>query len=271
VLTFVSGLSQNQLNLGTGLKMTTGCHNKAAINRPIAIAQRAKIFTTNAMVQYELKNVDSEDISELLIRVEASLNIKFGGDELIYIKTFGELCDHIANKVQLNHLNDCTSQQAFYKLRNAISLTLQIDNKTITTNSSLAQLFPKSNRRTGIKALEKHLGFKLNILEPPHWITGTLVLILLASFIDLLFDWKTGLPGLAFSIGGLWLSNKTGNVFTIETVGEAAGKMQRENYLRSRRNPMTFNKHEIEKMLIDWFSDAFDLDKSQLTREAKFV
>jgi hypothetical protein len=223
------------------------------------------------IAQYELKNVDSEDISELLARVEGSLNIKFGDNELIYIKTFGALCDHIVNKIELDHSDDCTSQQAFYKLRNAISLTLQIDNKTISTASSLAGLFPKQNRRAGIKALEKHLGFKLNILMPPHWVTGILTFILLVSFFCVFFSWKAGLLGLVVSIGGLRLSNKTGNVFAMQTVGEVAEKMQRENYLRSRRNQMTFNKNEIEKMLREWFSDAFDLDKSQLTREAKFV
>ncbi len=45
----------------------------------------------------------------------------------------------------------------------------------------------------------------------------------------------------------------------------------RENYLKSRRNPNTFNKNEIEKVLTDWFSNDLDLDKSKLTRDAKFV
>ena len=47
--------------------------------------------------------------------------------------------------------------------------------------------------------------------------------------------------------------------------------MTRENYLKSRRNSKTFNKNEIEKVLTDWFSNDLDLDKSKLTRDAKFV
>ncbi len=223
------------------------------------------------MTDYELKNIDPEDISDLLVKAEKSFDIKFGDTELMHISTFGELCDHIANKIQLDNSDDCTSQQAFYKLRDTISSTLQIDNKTISTNYSLADLLPRQSRRSRTKKLEKQLGFKLNILRPPHWVTGILALILLASFVGLFFNWQIGLSGLVFSIAGFWFANKIGNELDLQTVGQVAEKMTRENYLKSRRNPKTFNKNEIEKVLTDWFSNDLDLDKSKLTREAKFV
>jgi hypothetical protein len=223
------------------------------------------------MTDYELKNIDPDDISDLLVKVEKSFDIKFGDTELMHISTFGELCDHIANKIQFDNSDDCTSQQAFYKLRETISLTLQIDNKTISTNFYLADLLPRQSRRSRTKKLEKQLGFKLNILRPPHWVTGTLVIILLASLVGLFFKWQIGLLGLVVSIAGLWFANKIGNELDLQTVGQVAEKMTRENYLKSRRNPNTFNKKEIEKVLTDWFSNDLDLDKSKLTREAKFV
>ena len=52
------------------------------------------------MTDYELKDIDSEDISDLLVKVEKSFNIKFGDKELMHISTFGELCDQIINKIQ---------------------------------------------------------------------------------------------------------------------------------------------------------------------------
>jgi len=223
------------------------------------------------MTDYELKNIDPDDISDLLVKVEKSFDIKFGDTELMHISTFGELCDHIANKIQLDNSDDCTSQQAFYKLRDTISSTLQIDNKSISTNFSLADLLPRQSRRSKINALEKQLGFKLNILRPPQWVTGTLVIILLASLVGLFFYWQIGLSGLVFSIAGFWSANKIGNELDLQTVGQVAEKMTRENYLKSRRNPKTFSKKEIEKVLTDWFSNDLDLDKSKLTREAKFV
>ena len=223
------------------------------------------------MIDHELKNIDPEDIEDLLVKVETSFDIKFVGDELVHITTFGQLCDHITNKIQLDNSDDCTSQQAFYKLRDAISSTLQIDNKTISTNFPLADLLPRQSRRSSTKKMEKQLGFKLNILRPPHWVTGTLAILLLASLVGLFINWQIGLLGLAVSIVGLWFANKIGNVLDLQTVGQVAEKITRENYLKSRRNSKTLNKNEIEKVLTDWFSDDLDLDKSKLTREAKFV
>jgi len=223
------------------------------------------------MTDYELKNIDSEDIEHLLVKVEGSFDIKFVGDELVHIKTFGELCDHITNKIQLDNSDNCTSQQAFYKLRESISSTFQIDNITISTDFSLTELLPRQSRRSRTKKLEKHLGFKLNILRPPHWVTETLAILLLASLVGLFFNWQIGLLGLAFSSSGLCFTKKIGNELDLQTVGQVAEKMTRENYLKSRRNPKTFNKSEIEKVLTDWFSNDLDLDKSKLTREAKFV
>jgi hypothetical protein len=220
--------------------------------------------------EYELKNIDSEDIEDLLVKVESSFDIKFTDNELIHIKTFGQLCDHITNKIQLDNSDDCTSQQAYYKLREAISSTLPFDNKTISPDFPLSEILPRQSRRSRIKTLEKYLDFQLNILRPPHWVIVTLIILFLASLVVLFFNWQTGLLGLAFSMGGFWLAIKIGNELDVKSVGQVAEKMTRENYLKSRRNPNTYNKMEIEKVLIDWFSIDLDLDKSKLSRDAKF-
>jgi acyl carrier protein len=219
---------------------------------------------------YELNNIDSEDIEDLLIKVEDSFDIKFIDDELVHITNFGELCDHIANKIKLDNSDDCTSQQAFYKLREAISSTLQIDNKTISTDFPLVNFLPRKSRRSRTKKLEKCLGFKLNILRPPHWVTWIFIILFLVSIVALFFNWQIGLLGLSISIAGTWIANKIGNELDLQTVGQVAEKITIENYLKSRRNPKTFNKKEIEKVLTDWFSNEFNLDKSKSTREAKW-
>ena len=213
------------------------------------------------MTDYELKNIDSEDLEDI-IKVEASFGIKFIDDELVHITTFGQLCNHIANKIQLDNAADCTSQQAFYKLRDAISSLLQVDNKTISTDTSLIDIFPRSCRRSRSMKIEKHLGFKLNILRPPFWVTGTLFIIILLSLVGMIITWKIGLLVFVFSIFGLWFAYRIGNELDLQTVGQVAEKMTRENYIKSRRNPKTFNKKEIENVLIDWFSNDLDLDKS---------
>jgi len=235
---------------------------------PIANLQNV---TSNAMTDYELKSIDPDDIDDLLVKVESAFDIKFVGDELFHVTTFGELCDLISNKIQLENIDDCTSQQAYYKLRNAISSTLQVDKNKISPDTYLKDLLPKPTRRSQTKKLEQNLGFEVSILRPPHWLSGTLFIILLVSIVGLFFNWKFGLSGLSFSIAGLWFAYKIGNELDLKTVGQVAKKMTTENYLKSRRNPKTFNKSEIEEVLTDWFSTELGLDKSKLTREAKFV
>ncbi|WP_343532994.1 hypothetical protein [Pedobacter sp.] len=223
------------------------------------------------MTDYGLKNVDPEDIEELLGKVEKSFDIKFVGNELVHIDTFGGLCDHILNKIQLNHADDCTSQQAFYKLRDAISSTLQVDHKIISTDLLLADILPPQNRRLRVRKLEEALGFKLNILSPPAWVTWTLLFLLFGGLITLYFSWKIGLSGIVFSIAGFWLAGKVGNELDLQIVEQLAEKMTRENYLKSRRNSKTFNRKETEKLLTDWFAEELGLEKEELTREAKLV
>jgi len=235
-----------------------------------AIAKPRNV-TSNAMTDHGLKNIDAEDIEDLIAKVEVSFNIKFIKDELIHIRTFGQLCNHISNKIQLENSDDCTSQQAFYKLRKAISTTLQIEHNKITPDTSLNDLFPRTTRRSKVKILEQHLAFDLNILRPPHWITNGLLLTLFISFVGLFFNWKFGLSGLGLSILGLWLGNKVANELDLQTVAQIAKKMTSENYFQSRRNPKTFNKSEIENILTDWFSNNLGLDKGELTRHTEFV
>ncbi len=221
------------------------------------------------MTDYKLNNIDPEDIEDLLVKVEKSFNIKFVGNELVGLSTFGEVCDHITNKIELDHSDNCTKQQAFYKLRNAISSTLKIDN--IKTDTLLAEILPRQNRISAVRQIENKLGFNLSFLRPTHFVSGTFLIVLLASIVGLFINWKFGLSGLLLSIAGLHIAYKFGKETDLKTVGELTEKMTRENYLKSRRNSKTFNRKEIENILIEWFSKDLDLDKTALTRDAKFV
>lgn len=223
------------------------------------------------MTDHKVENIDSEDAGDLLVKIEKSFDIKFGDTELMHIKTLGELCDHVINKIQLDNSDDCTTQQAFYKLRDAITTLFSVDKKAITTEFSLDNFLPRQKRKEQIKDLENYLKVHLNILRPPHWVTNTLLILLLASIVGLFLKWQYGLLGLGISFSGLWFSNKIGNELDVQTVGQLAEKMTRENYVKSRRNPKTVNKNEIEILLTEWFIDDLGLDKSKLTREAKFV
>jgi hypothetical protein len=221
------------------------------------------------MTFFELKNIDQEDIEDLLIKIEDSFNIKFNENELVNIQTFGEFCDVIKNKIKLKNSNDCTTQQAFYKLRSVLIKILIIDKANLTSDTLLTELIPKKSRKEKVKLIEQHLGFKLYCLRPPHLITNLLILLLLISLFGLFFSWQ-GLIGIGISFSGFWLASVMANEFNQKTIGDLVNKMARENYVKSRRNSNTYNKREIEKVLIELFSNDLNVDKSILTSEARF-
>jgi acyl carrier protein/uncharacterized membrane protein len=219
----------------------------------------------------ELKDIDSDDLSDVLAKVEVSFGFKFGESELKDVKTFGELCDIISSKIRGDNSNDCTTQQAFYKVRNTIANTLLIDKNGITPETALQNIFQKRNRRFEISQVEDSLGFKAKILRPKHWITTTQILMLLISLIGLFFFWKVSLIALIFSIAGIKLADKYGNEFNLQTAGQFAEKISREHYMRSRRNTSTINRNEIIEKVKELFSSYLCLDENSLTKEATFV
>ena len=219
----------------------------------------------------ELRNIDTDDIEYLLLKIESSFDIKFGDTELAHVTTFGELCDIIANKIELENTYDCTTQQAFYKLRAAVTEIFQTDKKTISADMLLSDLLPRINRKTKVKQLENQLGYKLNILRPPHWVTSTLIFIFITAFVGLFVKFEIGFILFVISVIGLWSSKKLGNELDVKTLGQLVEKMTRENYLKVRRNPLTYNKTEIEKIITDLFADFYSFDKLKLKRDATFV
>jgi hypothetical protein len=141
----------------------------------------------------ELRNIDPDDISDVLVKIEKSFGLTLKTDSFKNAKTFGELCDIICSKIDLAHANDCTTQQAFYKIRESIAGTQFLEKNAITPNSGLEGLLPRKGRRHQIFQIRKESGLPLNILEPKGWIRAMLFLGLIASFIELFFNWKFGL------------------------------------------------------------------------------
>lgn len=219
------------------------------------------------MKKIELKNIDDEEFESLLTKIEKSFHITFGNNELADIKTFGELCERIKDKIQLEDSDDCTTQQAFYKLRNGIAELNRIDAKTISPDDYLNKFFPRRKRKKKIGELENYLGFELNLLQSPGWVTSSLLVLFLTSLVGLFFNFWF-LTGLAISLIGFKIAHETGIELKVKTLGELSEKVTRENYVKARRNLSTFNKNEIDKILVDWFSDELDIKKENLVNEA---
>ena len=148
---------------------------------------------------------------------------------------------------------------------------MHLDKASLTPDSDLQNILPRNIRKQSIKAIDKELGFKTNVLRPKHSITGTLVVILFASFVGLFVFWQAGLIGLVFSIICSALATKFGNELDLLTVGQFADKLSREHYLKSRRTSTTANKREISKKVKDLFIAELGIEESQLKRQSSFV
>ncbi len=177
------------------------------------------------MTNYQLKDIDPEDIEDVLLIVEKSFNIQFTKYELQHIDCFGGLCDHIIGKINLVQKDDCTTQQVFYKLRNRISATCEIEKAIISPKRTINEFLPRKGRIKRMQKLEKSLGFKLNIMRPKHWISNTLAIIAFLSFLGLFYNWRIALLGIIFSILGFWIASKTGRELDNNT-----GATYKENY-----------------------------------------
>jgi acyl carrier protein len=219
---------------------------------------------------YKLKNVDPHDIDGVLLKIQRSFNIKLDNDGLKNVDTLGSLRDLIINKISLDQPNSCTTQQAFYKLRNAIASTAKIDKCSVKPQTKLSEIFPKDSRLEIISEIENELGYKINLLRPRQWIVGLFALLLVCSLIACCFTWQIGIFGIVFSLTSLKLAGKFGKEMHLKTVGDLACKISRESYLKSRHNEFLINKGEIEQKLKELFADDFQLDPVMLTRRSTF-
>jgi hypothetical protein len=212
--------------------------------------------------------LDPEDVEDVLFNIEKQFALRFGNMEFAEKKTFGEICDHIANKIDLQHLDDCTTQQAFYKLRHAFASTLNIDPKTIRPDALLDTLLPTNGRRHRIRSIEKQLGFRLGILRPDLRFWQPLFFLGLFSLVIIFFRWELGLAMLLLSGTGLWLTAITSKKLSVKTMKGLTRKIAGEHYLECRSKPGTFNRKEIGSIMAGLLLQDADIASNDL-RPAK--
>jgi|OM-RGC.v1.013829356 acyl carrier protein len=217
-------------------------------------------------VKYRLENIDLGDLEDVVIKLEDSFGIQLTGIDLLKINNFGELTDIIKEQIEFKNEESCTSQQAFYKLKKIIEKEFGIEN--LNPKSELSEIFPKRERLLRIKQIEKKLDFKLKITQPKSILLKIFGYLFITSLLLFIFNYKIAFMVFIASIIGIWTLHKFGKELSINTFGELAEKMKRENYSKVRRNKNSINKNEIEKIIIDTFSIELDIEKSELGRNA---
>jgi hypothetical protein len=222
------------------------------------------------MKNNKLKDFEIEELEFMIPEIENMYNFKFEKDETYTVNTFEELCDLIIKKINLRNVESCTSQQTFYKLRNALIKTKIIEKEKLKTETELKILFPRKNRKTLIEQVEKEMKFKFDIIKAPGFVTMSLFVIGIISFFLLFVFWKIGIVGIVISVFGLYLCKWFGNELKIKNVKELVEKITSENYLKVRTEKNTINRTELKKVLTYWFSENSGIEKEKL-KSATFV
>ncbi|HEX3385807.1 MAG TPA: hypothetical protein VHS53_11490 [Mucilaginibacter sp.] len=212
------------------------------------------------------RKIDPLDICDVLTKIENSFNIKLDNESLAGATTYGKLYDIILDKIKLEHSDTCTTQHAFYLLRNAIAATTNADKCGITPHSKLSKIFPKEHRPTAIEEIERELGFKINLLQPRKWLIDLFGIVGFIFFCMIFQNWLIGATGVLASILGFKLAGKFGKEMRLKTVGDLANKISRESYLKVRRDN-TVNRNEVEQKVKELFMDDTRLDPVFLLRK----
>lgn len=177
----------------------------------------------------QLNNIDEDDISDLIVKIQKSFAIKLDNNTLSQVQNFGQLCDSIIDEVQLSAANDCTTQQAFYKLRSALKDTLKQANLAITPSTLLEDILPLRHRISTVKKIEHNLSIKLGLLQGSALINKLLAMLTITSIVTFFINIQLGFITLFVSILGFWLAGIFGKKLTLLTVGELSQKIAREN------------------------------------------
>jgi hypothetical protein len=220
------------------------------------------------LTDFKLDNIDPEDFGDTLLKLEKSFGVKFAANSMANVKTFGDICDVIESHINFTDKDDCTTQQAFYKVRKAIGLTQIFDERKIELQSNLQEIFPRSNRRQNVKHFEQALGFSVDILTMKIWLGWTLTAGFIASLIAFFFSWQYALAGLTFFTLLTWAASKFSKELSISTVRELTEKISREHYSLARRQSGTVNRNEIVKTVQDVFIADHLIEREHLTKEA---
>ena len=219
---------------------------------------------------YKFDNADLENIEDLIPSIEKMYKINFEENELAELANFDEFCEKIVAKINLENVDNCTTQQAFYKLRKSIVDLGIAEKNELNTETKLKEIFPRKNRRKIVKSLEKNIGFELNLINPPQIISISLFILILVSIVFLFINFKVAILGIIISVLGFKLAYRFGKEIEMNSIRELVEKITTENYLNVRSDKNTINRKELKNVMTDWFADNLGIEKSEL-KQATFI
>ncbi|QKJ31236.1 hypothetical protein HQ865_16220 [Mucilaginibacter mali] len=219
---------------------------------------------------FKLNNCDPEEIEDIILKIEKSFRLNFKQGDFKDVKTFGDLCDIVMDRIEGESVNSCTSQQAFYKIRDAIIGTCSIDRDSLTLDTELSFIFPRRNRIYKVRQFRDQLGIRVNILGIKNWLGWFITVCFILSFGLLFINWLYALIAIAASIGMYRFSYLFGKELKINTVRQLTELVATEHYRLSRRNSKRYNKKEVVDTIKRIFINDLAVAESALNRDSAF-
>lgn len=211
-----------------------------------------------------LSSYDSLDVDEVVNTIEKTLHLKFDERDFEEVKTYGEFENLVLNKIEGTETYDCTSQQAFYKLRKILVEDFNIPFRDITPKTQLDNIFPSKDRIKKVTFLKDKLKTEINFLKPDFTLSFISVILIILSFYYFFNQFLFGL--LLFGIGIFCskIAQDYGKEFYVTNIGELSEFMVKKDYKNSRRDSETYNPKEVKDIIKEIFSDMLDIEKSKL-------
>ncbi len=220
-------------------------------------------------------DVDAEDFYYFIIQLENDFGINFTendaktdrGENLKDIKV-ADLINMVIGKIELEHSQDCTSQQIFYRLRAYFVNEKDFSKDEIKINSDLENLIQRQDRKATIAEIEDKLEIKADILTIKTWLQTVMILAFLGGLIFCFINIKIGISLFIIFWG---ITKIKGNELKPKTLGELTKMIVEQNYRTLRDRKQTFNPKEVEQIIFKMICEAFVYENKEINFETKIA
>lgn len=219
----------------------------------------------------QLGTYETGDILDIITKLEKSFGLQLPADALATVNTFGEFCSVFGQHNTATHQDDCTHQQAFYKIRKALAGALQINEQEIGPGTQLKQLFTRPDRYHKTRLFRAQLGLKIHMFYYPGWLATIVLALFLSALFAFFINWHITVAALLASGFAHVQRERLSLRLRFETVGALTRALTEEHYHGVRRTSHTVNRKEVPEIITRVFSQDLAIPVSQLTPDARFI
>ncbi len=224
------------------------------------------------------------DYLELLLEVEERFAISVEDEEVLDIRTVGDLCDLVKSKLQPSASRDCLTSHVFYQFRCVFGSEFGVPREAVVPASDVESLVPQSQRRRAWRALSERLQWDLPDLKRAGWLERGLIAGFIAAILSVIVGsmsdhlsqaqaWALGISALpAFFLMHLMTEPLAIHIpENCGTVGLLAKTTLGLNFRRIAEAREAWNEQELWQAIQDIVVDQLGVKASQITPDTDFV